>query len=151
MFLLRLHEKISEPFLDLNMRPSLFLNLLLVATVALFLMIMPAAYEARRILHGEEQNLPSKRSLLVQGPVPTISLPNTWRINQKIITGDHINASPWLRRHLLRSPVPPSAPNPRTGIPASAATRNVAAPSEQGSLQKSPVSHYVPSGDTSIP
>lgn len=151
MFLLSLQEKISEPFLDLNMRPSLFLNLLLVAIVALFLMIMPAAYEARRILHGEEQNLTSKRSLLVQGQVPTISVPNTWRINQKVIAGDHRNASPLLLRHLLRSPVPPSAPNPRTEIPASAATRNVTAPSEQSSLQKSPLPHYVPSGDTSIP
>ena len=105
------------------MRPSLFLK---VATVVLFFMIM-----------GE-------------GQFPKISVSNTL-INQKVIASDHINASPLIRRHLLRGHVPPSEPNPGTEIPALAAKGHDTAPSLQGSLQKNPPSPSRPNGDTSIP
>ena len=105
------------------MRPFLILK---VATVALFFMIM------------------------LQGQFPKISVPNTW-INQKVIASDHINASPLLRRHLVRGYVPPSGPNPGTKTPALAAKGHDTAPSPQGSLQKNPRSPSRPNGDTSIP
>ena len=86
------------------MRQSLFLKMLLVATLALFLiMSMPAYhYEARRILHGEQQILSKKNQLLgsLQSQVPTKSVPD-----------------PLLGRQLLRGYVAPSAPNPGTQMP----------------------------------
>ena len=68
-----------------NMLPSISLKMLLLATVALFLMSMPAAFEARRILHGEEQNVMKKNQLLLESslqmqgnqvPPISVSMPN---------------------------------------------------------------------------
>jgi hypothetical protein len=92
------------------------LNVLLVLTAVLFLMSMPA-YNARRILHGEEQKLMNKSLLLgslQRGYVPPF-VPNP---------GTHIPASTINSRALMGSLqmgyVPPSAPNPSTNyIPAS--------------------------------
>ena len=81
----------KEPMLP-NMLPSISLQMLLLATVALFLMSMPASYEARRILNGEEQNLTKKNQLLLESslqmqghqvPPISVSMPNP-----PTITGD---------------------------------------------------------------
>ncbi|KAF3956224.1 hypothetical protein CMV_018628 [Castanea mollissima] len=87
--------------------------LLLLAILALSLMNKPAAYEARRIPHGEEPNLMKKNqllgSLVVQGQVPPISvfvsnLLNTngdtppSRISHKAFASD-----PMLRRQAIKS------------------------------------------------
>ena len=77
------------------------------ALVVLFLLMsMPAAYEARRILHGKEQNLTTKNQLLlgsllhIQGQVPKISVSNPSNTSKTVY-------------------VAPSAPNPGTHIPSS--------------------------------
>ena len=121
-----------------NMLPSISLTMLLLATVALFLMSMPAAYEARRILHGEEQNLMKKNQLLLESslqmqgdqvPPISVSMPNlptttgdtpSSTISQKaVFTSDHFKVLPLLRKQfgLRKGPVPPSAPNPPTHTP----------------------------------
>ena len=98
-----------------NMLPSISLKMLLLATVALFLMSMPAAYEARRILHGEEQNVMKKNQLLLESslqmqgnqvPPISVSMPNpptttgdspSSTISQKAaFTSDHIKVLPLL-------------------------------------------------------
>ena len=144
------------------MAPSLSPKMLLLATVAFFLINMPASYEARRIPQGEEPNLMKKNQLLgsslVQGQVPPISVfmstpptttgdtPPSW-ISHKAFAKDHL-----LRRQLRKGPVIPSAPNPGTHIPSSTSTleSDNAAPM-LGSLQKSPPPPLMPYEDTSIP
>ena len=95
------------------MRQSPFLKMLLVATLAHFLiMSMPAYhYKVRRILYGEQQILSKKNQFLgsLQSQVPTISVPNPLTA-----AGD---APPLLSRQLLRGYVAPSAPNPGTEMP----------------------------------
>ena len=119
-----------------NMLPSISLKMLLLATVALFLMSMPAAYEARRILHGEEQNLMKKNQLLLESslqmqgnqvPPISVSMPNpptttgdspSSTISQKAaFTSYHIRVLPLLRRQLGKGHVPRLAPNPGTHVP----------------------------------
>ena len=104
------------------MLPPLFLNVFLVATVALiFLMSMPA-YESSRILHGEEQNLTKKGqvppiSVSINPPTIGNTLPSIL-ISKKAFTSYHFNFfSLKLRRQLLKGPVPPSSPNPHTHNP----------------------------------
>ena len=118
------------------MRQSLFLKMLLVATLALFLiMSMPAYhyeayhYEARRVLHGEQQILSKKNQLLgsLQSQVPTKSVPD-----------------PLLGRQLLRGYVPPSVPNPGTQMP----NRT---PPLLASMHKSLPPPSISNEDTSIP
>ena len=139
------------------MAPSLSPKMLLLATVAFFLINMPASYEARRTPHGEEPNLTKKNqlfgSLLIQGQVPPISLfmsnPPTSpsRISHKAFGND-----PLLRRQLLKGPVTPSTPNPGTYIPSSTSTLESDNPAPMlGSLQKSPPPPLMPYEDTSIP
>ena len=136
--------------------------LLLLAILALSLMNKPAAYEARRIPHGEEPNLMKKNqllwSLVVQGQVPPIcvfmsNLPTTTgdtppsRISHKAFASD-----PMLRRQLLKGPVMPSAPNPGTYNPSSTSTlESDNAASMVGSLQRSPPPPLMPYKGTSIP
>ena len=112
-------SKISKPSLLLKMMPSLFQNMFLVATVALFLLSMHA-YEGR-ILHGEEQNHQFSGSLEAQAEVPPISVlnpPNTTG-NIRPLTNYHINNVSSLLRRLHWAPhdhvlVPPSKPDPGT-------------------------------------
>ena len=118
-----------------NMIPSISLQMLLLATMALFLMSMPASYEARRILNGEEQNLTKKNRLLLESslqtqghqvppisvsmlnPPTTIGNTSSSTISQKgTFTSDHIKVLPLLRRQLGKGPVPPSTPNPGTHV-----------------------------------
>ena len=137
------------------MLPSLspkMLLLPLLAILALSLMDMPAAYEARRIPHGEEPNLMKKKnqllgSLVVQGQLPPISVfmsttgdtPPSW-ISHKAFAND-----PSLRRQLLKGPVMPSAPNPSTNIPSPTSTmESDNAEPMVGSLQKSPPPPLMP-------
>ena len=158
-----------QPFLYplwFNMLPSLspkMLLLPLLAILALSLMDMPAAYEARRIPHGEEPNLMKKKnqllgSLVVQGQLPPISVfmsnpptttgdtPPSW-ISHKAFAND-----PSLRRQLLKGPVMPSAPNPSTNIPSPTSTmESDNAEPMVGSLQKSPPPPLMPYKGTSIP
>ena len=120
-------SKISKQSLLLKRMPSLFQNMFLVATVALFILSMHA-YEGR-ILHGEEQNHQFLGSLEAQAEVP----PTTGNIRP--LTNYHINNVSSLLRRLHWTPhvlVPPSMPNPRTNNPASKTSHNTAP------LQKSP-------------
>ena len=114
--------------------------MLLVATLALFLiMSMPAYhYEARRILHGEQQILSKKNQLLgsLQSQVPTKSVPDPPNA-----AGD---APPLLSRQLLRGYVAPSAPNPGTQMP----NRT---PPLLASMHKSLPPPSISNEDTSIP
>ena len=122
------------------MRQSIFLKMLLVATLALFLiMSMPAYhYEARRILHGEQQILSKRNQLLgsLQSQVPTKSDPDPPNA-----AGD---APPLLSRQLLRGYVAPSAPNPGTQMP----NRT---PPLLASMHKSLPPPSISNEDTSIP
>ncbi len=100
------------------MLPSLFLNVFLVATVALiFLMSMPAC-ESSRILHGEEQNLMKKGQvppISVSINPPTIGNTPSILISKKAFTSYHFKVlSLKLRRQLLKGAVPPSAHDPHT-------------------------------------
>ena len=100
-------KNLLNHLLLLNMVPSLFLRMLLVATVtvALFIiMSMADAYEARRILHGH-------------------ALPSTF--NPKAM--EYSQSRQYPPPHV---PVPPSAPNPSTHIPSSSwrQTKNLPRP-----------------------
>ena len=128
-------SKISKQSLLLKRMPSLFQNMFLVATVALFILSMHA-YEGR-ILHGEKQNHQFSGSLEAQAEVPPISVPNPPNTTGNIrpLTNYHINNVSSLLRRLHWTPhvlVPPSMPNPRTNNPASKTSHNTAP------LQKSP-------------
>ena len=120
------------------MLPSVFLNMLLIATVALFLMGMPPHEASKILLHGEEQNMMSKNQFLgsLKGQVPPISVPVP---NPPTTTGDIPPStisqkacasvqSSLLRRRLHWAPphvlVPPSAPNPSSYVPSSTTQRN---------------------------
>ena len=107
----------SKPPLLLNMVPSLYQKMLLVATVALFVMSMADEYEARRILHGQAPTI-SASNPPITGDLNHTPL-STFK--PKAFAGDHNNASSSLGRmqyppHVL---VPPSAPNPGTYNPSS--------------------------------
>lgn len=122
------------------MRQSLFLKLLLVATLALVLIMSVPAYhnKARRVLHGEQQILSKKNQLLgsLQSQVPTISVPDP-----PTAAGD---APPLLSRQLLRGIVAPSGPNPGTEMP----NRT---PPLLASMHKSLPHPSISNEDTSIP
>jgi len=99
------------------------LNVLLVLTTLPFLISMHA-YNACRILHGEEQKLMNKSLLLgslEKGHVPP-SAPNSGTyipastINSRAFAGHNIAS---LLNSLQKGLVPPSAPNPGTHIPTS--------------------------------
>ena len=104
-------------------------NMLLAATVVLFLMSMPA-YQTMRILYREEQNF------MMKNQVPPISEPNPptttdtphSRISPKTLASDHTDVSSSLGGvqyppHVL---VPPSAPSTCTYIPSPTVSYNTA-------------------------
>ena len=125
------------------MVPSLFLRMLLVATVtvALFIiMSMADAYEARRILHGhappstfnpkameysQSRQYPPHVLVPPSAPNPGTHIPSSsWRQRKSPphpFAGDHNNVSSSLggTQYPPHVPVPPSAPNPGTHIPSS--------------------------------
>ena len=98
------------------------LNVLPVVITVLFLMSIHAN-EAGRILHGGEQELMKKNTLL--GPprghvLPLVPNPNIFKpvstISQKAFVSHNVAS---LQGSLQKGPVPPTAPNPPTHIPAS--------------------------------
>ena len=95
------------------MLPPFFVEILLLAAVALLLTSLPS-YEARKILQN-----PMKRN---QDQVPPTFVPVPNPLSQKALPTDQINVSsllggPDCAPHV---PVPPSAPSPVTYIPSSA-------------------------------
>uniref|UniRef100_A0A2N9F6K3 Uncharacterized protein n=1 Tax=Fagus sylvatica TaxID=28930 RepID=A0A2N9F6K3_FAGSY len=118
--------------------------MLLIVTMVLFLMSMPA-HEASRFFHGEVQNMSNEKHLLesLQGQVPPSP------ISQKAYAGHNISPLP----HQLRTVhVPPSAPNPHTNSPAPRISqRTFISPNTApllDSQQKSPLPSPVPNGGT---